>query len=685
MGFRPHHNLTRDRTDFPVGSRVPRARKMEGTPIGMKKLMAYVLAAFLLGGVAMGKGTSAARNAKGAKSGGAQITAVEGRARTPSASQGGRVSSRAVTGNLSKLRRERLLSHIAAIKTFLERSVGTDTNAVRLLSFAAELEKEVRDKKYGLVFEEHRERVDVELDENIPVLQEVKERFLAAKNAKDGSGARVTSEAPLNFLIEGDNLAALKLLEKTHRGRIDLIYIDPPYNTGNEDFVYNDSYVDKTDTFRHSKWLSFMKKRLQVMRLLLSYEGYICISIDDNELYTLKILCDEIFAPENFVACLPRRRKSSGKTTKDISLNHDYVLIYAKDNSRVAIGGLVHIDAGFKHEDEYVEKRGKFKLNQTLDYDSLQYSRSLDYPIEIEGEVFYPGQDKEAWEKRMAGEHKRADWEWRWSKELFEFGLANGFIVVKRKKDGTARIYTKTYLNASIQQKGNGDYEIVYLERVKPLSTLDFLGKEFSNDKAKKDLKDVFGYCPFDYSKPLELVEKLVSISLKTSPLVLDCFAGSGTTGHAVMKLNAEDGGRRRFILVTNNENGICEKVTYERLKRVMAKEKYAARLKYYKVGFVPITEDGYWERADALLGYIRELVELENGIDFSHDTSVAIVLTDEELGRFVKGLAKNTALPRILYKGHNVILDAKAKAAIEKQGVEVKTIPDYYYPELED
>jgi len=223
------------------------------------------------------------------------------------------------------------------------------------------------------------------------------------------------------------------------------------------------------------------------------------------------------------------------------------------------------------------------------------------------------------------------------------------------------------------------------------MSTLDFLGKEFSNDKAKKDLKDVFGYCPFDYSKPLELVEKLVSISLKANPFVLDCFAGSGTTGHAVMKLNAEDGGRRTFILVTNNENGICEKVTYERLKRVMAKEKYAARLKYYKVGYVPITEDGYWERADALLGYIRELVELENGIDFSHDTSVAIVLTDVELGRFVKGLAKKdggrgaTALPRILYKGHNVILDAKAKAAIEKQGVKVKTIPDYYYPELED
>ena len=452
----------------------------------------------------MGKGRSAAKTAKNVKRDVA-ISRTDG-------------SPMPQTGNISKVRREQLLSKMARIKSFLERSTGTDTNAVRLLAFAAEVEKELRDKKYGLVFEEHRERVDVELDENIPVLEEVKGRFLAAKSTKgtkDGAAARGAAEAPLNFLIEGDNLAALKLLAKTRRGRIDLIYIDPPYNTGNEDFIYNDSYVDKTDTFRHSKWLSFMKKRLQVMRLLLSYEGYICISIDDNELYTLKILCDEIFDPENFVACIPRRRKSSGKTTKDISLNHDYVLIYAKDNSRVAIGGLAHIDAGFKHEDEYVERRGKFKLNQTLDYDSLQYSRSLDYPIEIEGEVFYPGQDKVAWEKRMAGDHKRADWEWRWSKELFEFGLANGFIVVKRKKDGTARIYTKTYLNASIQQKGNGDYEIVYLERVKPLSTLDFLGKEFSNDKAKKDLKDVFGYCPFDYSNHLNWLRNLLVFRLK--------------------------------------------------------------------------------------------------------------------------------------------------------------------------
>ncbi len=591
------------------------------------------------------------------------------------------------TGNLSKLRRDELAAKIGEIKSFLEQS--SDTNAVRLLRFAAEVEREVRNKKFGLVFEEHRERVDVDLEGNLPVLTEVKKRFLAAKSANPARGVAASSptavdEAPLNFLIEGDNLAALKLLEKTHRGKIDLIYIDPPYNTGNKDFIYNDSYVDKTDTFRHSKWLSFIKKRLESMRQLMTQEAFICISIDDNELYSLKLLCDEIFGERNFVACIPRRTKSSGKTTKDVSSNHDYVVIYAKDKECVLIGGVAHIDSGFKHEDEFVNERGKYKLNQTLDYDSLQYSKGLDYPITIDGEVFYPGQDRNGWERRMLGDHKRADWEWRWSREKFEFGLAHGFIVVKRKHDGSARIYTKTYLNATIEQSDGGEYKVVITERKKPLSTLDFLDKEFSNDNAKKDLKSVFGECPFDYSKPVLLVERLLGISLMTNGVVLDCFAGSGTTGHAVMKLNAEDGGKRKFILVTNNENGICEKVTYERLKRVIEKEKYTARLKYFKVEYVPISEEGYWERAEELLKYIRELVELENGIDFDHDKSVAILLTDADVKKFIKD-KKRLSECRTVYRGHNVTQEAGAWAVFEKKGIEVKMIPDYYYPELED
>lgn len=570
------------------------------------------------------------------------------------------------TGNLSKARREELGRKIGEIKAFLAHS--DDTNAARLLAFADELEREVRTKKYGLVFERHKERIDVELERNLPVLTEDRKRFV-------GDGGE------LNFLIEGDNLAALRLLEKTHGGKIDLIYIDPPYNTGNRDFVYNDTFVDATDTFRHSKWLSFMEKRLRIMRRLLPRDGFICISIDDGELCSLRFLCDAIFAPENFVACLPRRTKSSGKTTRDVSANHDYVVIYALDKECVAIGGLPHVDEGFKYEDAHVATRGKYKLNQTLDYDSLQYSQSLDYPLEINGEMFYPGQSKEAWQNRQKGKHKRADWEWRWSRDLFDFGLKNDFIVIKRKKDGTARIYTKTYLNAQIVQDESGQYSVAITKRLKPLSTLDFLDKEYSNDNAKKELKAFFGDCPFDYPKPTRLISTLAEICLKTNAVVLDCFAGSGTTGHAVMKLNAADGGRRRFILVTNNENGICENVTYERLKRVIAKEGYAARLKYLKVGMVPVAEKVYYEYADALLKHVRELVELENAVDFRRDASVALVLTDKELAAFVAN-EKRLAVCRTLYVGHDVLVGGRAAKALTKRGVERREVPQYYYPE---
>ena len=639
----------------------------KGAPTGMKKSLIAIVAVLLVG-AGMAKRAVAANNGRAQTPAAPQTERPEnGRARSPSAPQ---------TGNLSKLRRDKLIGKIGEIKSFLEKS--SDTNAVRLLRFAAEVEREVRDKKFGLVFEEHRERVDVELAENLPVLTEVKNRYLAAKNAKS-----TKEDSPLDFLIEGDNLAALKLLEKTHRGKIDLIYIDPPYNTGNKDFIYNDSYVDKTDTFRHSKWLSFMKKRLECMRRLMSQEAFICISIDDNEIYALKMLCDDIFGECNFIACIPRRTKSSGKTTKDVSSNHDYVILYAKDNERVLIGGLEHIDSGFKNEDEFVVERGRYKLNQPLDYDSLQYSKGLDYPITIDGEVFYPGQDKAAWERRMAGDHKRADWEWRWSREKFEFGLTNGFIVVKRKQDGSARIYTKTYLNATIDQSDSGRYRVVLTERRKPLSTLDFLEKEFSNDNAKKDLKTVFGECPFDYSKPVVLIEKLLGISLITNGIVLDCFAGSGTTGHAVMKLNAEDGGKRKFILVTNNENGICEKVTYERMKRVIERDKYAASLKYFKVDYIPIDGKVYYDYADDLLKHIRELVELENAIDFRTDSTIAITVTDKEFEKFVAS-EKNMEGKRALYVGHDVLISKPARQKLERMGIEIRIIPQYYYSEQE-
>ena len=572
--------------------------------------------------------------------------------------------------NISKKTREDLLNKIKEIRAFIS-AAPQDENTGNLLSYLSDLEKDVNGKKYGLVFEEHREEIDEVLDTHTPVLTEEKDLFI------DKGGQ-------MNFLIEGDNLASLKLLEKTHKGKIDLIYIDPPYNTGNKDFVYDDKLVEKEDEFKHSKYLSFLKKRLVLMYKLLSPQGFICISIDDNEQPDVRFLCDEVFGVDNFISCMSRRTKSSGKTTNHISANHDYVIIYAKNIANVGIVGIPHIDQEFNFEDEYIETRGKYKLNQTLDYDSLSYSSGLDYPIELNGRTFYPGSDYSKYLERKNGKHQRADWAWRWSKELFEFGYNNGFIVVKEKSDGTARIYTKTYLNATIKHNSNGKYEVVISERRKPLSTLDFLDAEYSNDNAKKDLKQIFKSFAFDYPKPLSLLKKLMKICYSNSAIVLDCFAGSGTTGHAVMKLNAEDGGNRRFILCTNNENNICRDITYERIKRVIDKENYAASLKYYKVDYVPISEQMYYEYADELLKHIRELVELENGINFIGNAEIGIVLTEEELAEFINNV-DDFARCKKLYMGHDLLPTREQEEVLAERGIEISIIPDYYYKDLQE
>lgn len=412
-------------------------------------------------------------------------------------------------------------------------------------------------KKYGLVWEDKPEKVEERLRDELPVLIE------------DTTKAIISSEedAPNHILIEGDNLEALTTLAYTHEGKIDVIYIDPPYNTGNKDFVYNDRIVDKEDSYRHSKWLSFMNKRLRIAKQLLSDKGVIFISIDDNEQAQLKLLCDEIFGGNNYISTLPRITKASGKTTDKIAQNHDYVLIFAKDESICTITGIPHDDAGFKNLDEFYSKRGKYKLNQALDYDSLSYSASLDYPITINGETFYPGGDYEKHLERLKGNHKRADWAWRWSKELFQFGFDNGFIVVKDGRNGK-RIYTKTYQQVTIEKNGN-DYQIVEKERIKPVQSIQLIENRFSNDNAKKELGTIFEEIPFDYPKPTSIMHYMLQ-TIPECSTILDFFAGSGTTLHATMQLNAEDGGHRKCILVTNNENNICEEVTYERNKRVI-------------------------------------------------------------------------------------------------------------------
>ena len=371
-----------------------------------------------------------------------------------------------------------------------------------------------------------------------------------------------------NLYIEGDNLEVLKLLQESYLGKVKMIYIDPPYNTGN-DFIYRDDFAISSDDYAeesgqlddegnrlfkntdsngrfHSDWCSMIYSRLMLARNLLADDGVIFISIDDNEVGNLRKICDDIYGGESFIAEFPRITKKGGKSTNTYAKNHDYVLAFCKNANAVNIKGIEHNDDGFKFTDEFAPERGPYKLNQTLDYNTLGYINSLDYPITIENTTFFPGGVSETEYLKRKNDNPKDGYRWRWSKEKFDFGYKNGWIVVSN----SGRIYTKTYLNASIEKDSNGNYYIVYNRRTKPISTLEITDNSYSNDNSAKEIQDVLGKSIFDYVKPTSMINLFMRTVTDYDSIILDFFSGSATTAHAVMQLNAADGGHRKFIMV---------------------------------------------------------------------------------------------------------------------------------------
>ena len=543
--------------------------------------------------------------------------------------------------NISKQKREDLLNKIKEIRNFIS-AAPQDENTGNLLSYLCNLERDVNGKNYGLVFEVHREDIDDILDTYTPVLTENKDLF-------------INNDGQMNFLIEGDNLASLKLLAKTHKDKIDLIYIDPPYNTGNKDFIYSDIFVDSLDSFKHSKWLSFMKKRLLIARRLLSRKGIIFISIDDNEVAQLKLLCDEIFGNDNFRGQIVRGTGTpTGQGNAILSNEIDYILVYAKTEQAIFNGLPFNSEDAkiYNLEDEY----GKYlvrPLRKTGGEDRREDRPSMYYPVTApDGTQIYP--------IAPLGYESR----WRCQEKTYKQLIDDHRIEWKQDKTGW-KVYQKFYLDGRTKQVGN--------------LWIDIEG----NKKATITMRNIFGENIFSFPKPVELIYRIAQIASYKNSCILDFFAGSGTPGHAVMKLNAEDGGNRKFILCTNNENNICRDVTYERIKRVIDKEGYAASLKYYKIDYVPISDRLYYEYADELLKHIRELVELENVINFTGNTEIAIVLTEEELDNFISQLENSTKCQK-LYLGYDILMDAQQAQTLKDRKNTVNIIPDYYYKELE-
>lgn len=434
-------------------------------------------------------------------------------------------------------------------------------------------------KKYGLVWEEEKEPEQIVLDcqVKIPILKEVKSKEIISDKEK-----------PVNVLIEGDNYHALSVLNYTHKGKVDVIYIDPPYNTGKvNEWRYNDKYVDENDVYKHSKWLSFISKRLVSAKNLLREDGVIFVSIDDNEFAQLKLLCDEIFNGGNFIACLPTVMNLKGNNDQfGFSGTHEYTLVYSKNKILCSFNDFILNDEELrkweKDEIGFYKKGAELKATS---YESTRKDRpKMYYPFlydktsntlttitEEEAEKIYDNNSKKFNDKYV-----------NILKDKYE---NKGFkVILPIKSDGRFGRWVWGYSQRTIDKikteviiRENGSKINIY-KKIRPSlggiptkrpKTL-FYKPEYSSSNGISQIKELFGKRVFENPKPLELIKDFIHIGSNKDSIILDFMAGSGTTGHAVLKLNKEDGGNRKFILCTNNENNICTEVCYPRIEKVI-------------------------------------------------------------------------------------------------------------------
>lgn len=393
--------------------------------------------------------------------------------------------------NLSQIRRAEMLEYLNHLK-----EIHTDDESRIALS---KIETALTEKKYGLVWEEHEEEVDKQLVHNIPVFREVEDKKIIGDNTTD-----------FNFLLEGDNLHSLKLLEKTHNGRIDLIYIDPPYNTKNKEFIYNDTKVGDDDGYRHSKWLSFMSERLKIAKRLLSKEGVIFISIDDNEQAQLKLLCDEIFDERNFIGCICRATgTTTGQDANKIGSSLDYCLSYSNTNKFV-LKGIPLNEKDLKRFKDKDEKGlySTLQLRKTGNEDRKEDRPNMFYPVKApDGTDVFPFGPTNYLSR------------WRVAESTYKELLNENMIVWKKKKTDKIVLdgYEKSEWTPYVKYYATG--------RTKKVSNLfqDIDG----NKKASLELKNIIGTeNKFDYPKPVEFIKILLQIASEKDSVILDYFAG---------------------------------------------------------------------------------------------------------------------------------------------------------------
>jgi adenine-specific DNA-methyltransferase len=562
-----------------------------------------------------------------------------------------------------------------------------------------ELEKKIRDAKdlsnedksnllqllkekktYGLVWENSTEDAFEQLKTQLPILREVKERQIVNDTE--------TENYPNHILIEGDNLQALVALTYTHAGMIDVIYIDPPYNTGKEDFVYNDSFVDAEDSYRHSKWLSFMEKRLKIAKTLLSEKGVIFISVDDNEQAQLKLLLDDVFNRKTLDrGTLIWVNKGSTKGFSKIVKNHEYILAYS--NNPDAIISLYN--KNFPAEGELIEERLQIKRSPKNPLCQVKFPKGL--PIRDITDIRFEGHVGNGTNRIdiVSGDMVfrdgilqndvvlEASFPYRNQMEKFFKAMETGEVVYDTKGQQWLEVFfSKTGVPHYSKERG--------------FTILSSLIDDVSNS-GFSDLKALKLEEKFSNPKPIALIRRILSHFSTSNYIILDFFAGSGTTLHATMQLNAEDGGNRQCILVTNNENNICEEVTYERNKRVI--EGYTKpngefveglkqnNLRYYKVDFKDRKQSHQSNRDLAM--NLKDLLCIKENIYKEQKMFGALPLTGKE--QMLRHFEENGRGMLMVYDTRVIPFITKEieKMDLKEQPLKIYIFADGAYPYTDD
>lgn len=599
--------------------------------------------------------------------------------------------------NLSQLKRQRMLEFLNKIK-----EEHTDDESLIAIN---EIETELTDKKYGLVWEEHEERVDIEMQTKIPVFTEVAEKEITGNE-----------NLPYNFILEGDNLHSLKLLEKTHKEKIDVIYIDPPYNTKNKDFVYDDTYIDELDGFKHSKWLSFMSERLLIARNILTQNGVIVISIGYQEVHNLMVMCQELFDNRQ-VTCVTVQT-SGGKPNGGFNFSHEYLVFISP-----------HDFVPNPSEDAMNEYSSPYHGMNLANFNQTQRPNQA-YPIYVDSNGCIVGCGKSLQERVKEGIYTGdlsgftfdydesptgtvAIWPvttkgdscvWRLISSRLLSDWKKGYIKIAPKNSKKNKnLYTIQYLSAGVIGKiKSGEFDVYRINDREDTPTIDiekyktagadiqtvWTDKQFYTTKGSNQIKEIFGCKAFPYPKPLELISGILRRIVHDNSIVLDFFAGSGTTGQAVLELNQYDGANRSFILCTNNENNICESVTYPRIKTIITgkrldgsvySEGIPANIKCYKTDFInKISDNLEYSIGNELLNHIAEMVQLEYAVKLD-GTNYILLMSDDEADILISNTDKLDKAKGV-YISTAVLLTSEQDKALSARGINIFIIPDYYF-----